>query len=467
MMEGSCRESLTISILLLSSVPLICGRIVSGTEGQPVTLSCDYTVRTSSDITTMCWGRGSCPGSQCNDVLIWTDGHKVTQRSSPRYQLNDQIASGQISLTITQAQLEDAGTYCCRVEHKGWFNDKKLNIELSIAKATPPPPPVRTTPPPTPAQTTTPPPPPVRTTQPAQTTTPPPPPVRTTQPAQTTTLPPPPVRTTQPAKTTTPPPPPVRTTQPAKTTTPPPPPVRTTQPAKTTTPPPPPVRTTQPAQTTTLPPPPVTTTSLPPTPPARTTIFTTNPTIHITTEPERTFLATEFPTAVTAHGTRSLKPTEEYHSETEHFQDSSAEPYTTSPVQPANDFSTDDKDALAEPDITSSVQPASDFSNDGKGIVDLLQGNKTVQVKKESGVFLHVVIISVSILIILIVLVSLLVLKLRGKLRGQHMFSLYPNLELVTYAAEPLTEAPETDRAEVDEAEATETEDTSINKTKD
>lgn len=85
----------------------------------------------------MCWGRGSCPNSKCNQELIWTDGHKVTFQSNSRYQLNDNIKRGVVSLTISQARLEDAGTYCCRIEHAGWFNDEKINIRLTVENAPP------------------------------------------------------------------------------------------------------------------------------------------------------------------------------------------------------------------------------------------------------------------------------------------------------------------------------------------
>lgn len=135
MMDRCSRETLTIAFLLLSAAfPLICGQTVRGIEGQPITLPCFYNVKKTSDITSMCWGRGSCPSSKCNEVLIWTDGYQVTHQSSARYKLHDNIARGQISLTISQARMSDAGTYCCRIEHQGWFNDEKKNIRLDMEK---------------------------------------------------------------------------------------------------------------------------------------------------------------------------------------------------------------------------------------------------------------------------------------------------------------------------------------------
>ncbi|XP_075715941.1 uncharacterized protein LOC142750852 isoform X1 [Rhinoderma darwinii] len=187
----SCRESLQIAALLLCSVTVLCQKVVKGIEGQPITLPCSYKVKQTSDLTSMCWGRGSCPNSQCNEVLIWTDGTKITSRSSSRYQLNDNLQLGRVSLTIAQASLDDAGTYCCRIEHAGWFNDEKNNIKLTVVKE----------PPTTTVKTTTPAPSTVKTTSapPTEKTTPAPPTEKST-PAppteKTTSSPPPPVQTT-------------------------------------------------------------------------------------------------------------------------------------------------------------------------------------------------------------------------------------------------------------------------------
>ncbi|XP_053320704.1 T-cell immunoglobulin and mucin domain-containing protein 4-like [Spea bombifrons] len=137
MVRGKCSTRLIIPIFLLCSGPLAFGLVVEGTEGQTITLPCSYKVRSPSDITTMCWGRGSCPNSKCNQRLIETDGRKVTVSSSNLYQLRGDIANGQVSLTIVNARLEDQGTYCCRIEHAGWFNDDKLNIQLKVYKAPP------------------------------------------------------------------------------------------------------------------------------------------------------------------------------------------------------------------------------------------------------------------------------------------------------------------------------------------
>ncbi|XP_073423855.1 hepatitis A virus cellular receptor 2 homolog isoform X2 [Dendrobates tinctorius] len=99
-------------------------------------LPCTYTGET----TTMCWGRGRCPNSWCNNEIIRTDGRRVTGRKSDRYQLLGNISQGDVSLTITGATKEDEGTYCCRVEIPGLFNDKKIERTVKIRQAAPKPP---------------------------------------------------------------------------------------------------------------------------------------------------------------------------------------------------------------------------------------------------------------------------------------------------------------------------------------
>lgn len=103
---------------------------VSGVVGQSVMLPCTYS--TAREVTTMCWGRGPCPLYSCSNELIGTDGHHVTFQRSTRYKLNGLISKGNVSLTIRNATQADSGTYCCRVEHSGWFNDLKVNILLEV-----------------------------------------------------------------------------------------------------------------------------------------------------------------------------------------------------------------------------------------------------------------------------------------------------------------------------------------------
>ncbi|XP_074694523.1 uncharacterized protein LOC141929236 [Strix aluco] len=114
--------------------------VVRGVIGKPVQLSCFYHVTQDKDISDMCWGRGSCPKSKCNNKILHTTGDRVTFRKSQRYSLRGNISSGDVSLTIGRVKAEDAGTYCCRVEIAGWFNDIKQNIQLEVRA-----PPVRIT----------------------------------------------------------------------------------------------------------------------------------------------------------------------------------------------------------------------------------------------------------------------------------------------------------------------------------
>uniref|UniRef100_A0A8C0IPK9 Ig-like domain-containing protein n=1 Tax=Chelonoidis abingdonii TaxID=106734 RepID=A0A8C0IPK9_CHEAB len=112
----------------------VSGSPVRGVVGQNVTLPCKYPVNHQNDITTMCWGRGSCPSSQCSQTILRTDGQRVTERQSSRYRLEGNLAQGDVSLTIVNAAEADGGMYCCRVEIPGWFNDQLINLEVVIKK---------------------------------------------------------------------------------------------------------------------------------------------------------------------------------------------------------------------------------------------------------------------------------------------------------------------------------------------
>ncbi|XP_053574769.1 hepatitis A virus cellular receptor 1 homolog isoform X2 [Bombina bombina] len=121
---------LWICISMLTFLALSDSTSVSGSVGDTVHLSCTYSVQQGT--TNMCWGRGSCPFSYCNQVIVETDGSKVTQRKSDRYQLKGDIAKGNVSLTIINVTRHDTGTYCCRAEIWGLFNDEKVEIEVQI-----------------------------------------------------------------------------------------------------------------------------------------------------------------------------------------------------------------------------------------------------------------------------------------------------------------------------------------------
>ncbi|XP_045359727.1 hepatitis A virus cellular receptor 1 isoform X4 [Leopardus geoffroyi] len=122
------------SPILLLTDAVVSHKQVNGVVGLSATLSCTYS--TAKGVTTMCWGRGACPVSQCSDVIIWTNGSHVTFQKHPRYKLKGNLLEGNVSLTIENVAQTDSGLYCCRVEHSGWFNDMKLTLSLEIKPAT-------------------------------------------------------------------------------------------------------------------------------------------------------------------------------------------------------------------------------------------------------------------------------------------------------------------------------------------
>lgn len=124
----------TIMFVFLSTGPAVSELVVVGEVGQDVTVPCRYSVRDRIGITSMCWGRDRCPNSKCSRPIIWTDGWRVTEQHSSRYQLKGDLHAGDVSLTIVDAREADSGIYCCRVEVPGWFNDQLINYKVVITK---------------------------------------------------------------------------------------------------------------------------------------------------------------------------------------------------------------------------------------------------------------------------------------------------------------------------------------------
>uniref|UniRef100_G1Q7H7 Ig-like domain-containing protein n=1 Tax=Myotis lucifugus TaxID=59463 RepID=G1Q7H7_MYOLU len=122
-----------ISFLFLLADVVVSQTRVTGVVGQSVTLPCTYS--TAGEIAPMCWGRGPCPLSKCSNTLVSTDGYHVTYEKDKRFRMNGIISRGDVSLTIQNAALSDTGTYCCRIEYSGVFNDYKGNIFLEIKPA--------------------------------------------------------------------------------------------------------------------------------------------------------------------------------------------------------------------------------------------------------------------------------------------------------------------------------------------
>ncbi|NXF16216.1 HAVR1 protein, partial [Rhodinocichla rosea] len=126
---------LTWVLLVLLTGSTVSELIVIGEVGQDITVPCRYSVRDRNSITSMCWGRARCPSSKCSQPIIWTNGWRVTEQHSSRYQLKGDLQRGDVSLTIMDAREADSGTYCCRVEIPGLFNDQLINHKVVVKKA--------------------------------------------------------------------------------------------------------------------------------------------------------------------------------------------------------------------------------------------------------------------------------------------------------------------------------------------
>ncbi|NWI05334.1 HAVR1 protein, partial [Tichodroma muraria] len=125
----------SITVCILSPGSTVSELVVIGEVGQDVTVPCHYNVQNRNGITSMCWGRDRCPSSKCSRPIIWTDGWRVTEQHSSRYQLKGDLQRGDVSLTILNAREADSGIYCCRVELPGWFNDQLINRKVVVKKA--------------------------------------------------------------------------------------------------------------------------------------------------------------------------------------------------------------------------------------------------------------------------------------------------------------------------------------------
>ncbi|XP_068129199.1 polymeric immunoglobulin receptor-like isoform X2 [Hyperolius riggenbachi] len=104
--------------------------LVKGSLNEKLTLPCSYS--TDHGKFPMCWGRGHCPVLSCHNTILSTDGEDVSWRQSDKYQLKEDIETGHVSLTINNANEDDGGVYCCRVEVPGVFNDIKKEIRVQI-----------------------------------------------------------------------------------------------------------------------------------------------------------------------------------------------------------------------------------------------------------------------------------------------------------------------------------------------
>ncbi|XP_078302357.1 T-cell immunoglobulin and mucin domain-containing protein 4 isoform X2 [Panthera onca] len=133
MSKGPLILWLLIELGRLSLIPAA-PETVRGFLGQSVTLPCKYS-SWSENSNSMCWGKGPCPKSKCNNELLHTGGMTVLSRKSSKYELQGNIRQGNVSLTILNTNEGDNSVYCCRIEVPGWFNDVKKNIRLQLRRA--------------------------------------------------------------------------------------------------------------------------------------------------------------------------------------------------------------------------------------------------------------------------------------------------------------------------------------------
>nr|XP_048291880.1 T-cell immunoglobulin and mucin domain-containing protein 4-like isoform X1 [Myodes glareolus] len=147
--------SLVIELWGLYLKPAASQNTIIGVLGQSVTLPCHYP-SWSRKSNSMCWGKGACPKSKCNEELVHTDGTRMISRKSTKYALLGIVWRGNVSLTITNTNQGDSGVYCCRIEVPGWFNDIKKTVRLELRRAPTTPRPTTTSrPTTTPSVTTT------------------------------------------------------------------------------------------------------------------------------------------------------------------------------------------------------------------------------------------------------------------------------------------------------------------------
>ncbi|XP_030000529.1 Down syndrome cell adhesion molecule homolog isoform X2 [Sphaeramia orbicularis] len=135
---ASCSRNLIFVWFLLAFPGCVSAESLEATVGADVTLTCKYDAQYYG-VLSMCWGRGSIPNRGCAGEIIKTNGKSVTSSSSERYQLMGNLREGDVSLTIRQVEEGDSGTYGCRVDIPGWFNDHKHEITLTVVPGRPKP----------------------------------------------------------------------------------------------------------------------------------------------------------------------------------------------------------------------------------------------------------------------------------------------------------------------------------------
>ncbi|KAG2455544.1 TIMD4 protein, partial [Polypterus senegalus] len=118
-----------VSLLTLGDISR--GKTHNVHEEETAIFTCNYSIKYG--LRPVCWGK-ACGTMWCHDEVIQTDGQRVTSKRSSRYTLKGDMLGGDVSLTIQQVKPTDAGSYCCRVDIEGYFNDLKVLHTLHVLK---------------------------------------------------------------------------------------------------------------------------------------------------------------------------------------------------------------------------------------------------------------------------------------------------------------------------------------------
>ncbi|XP_059202149.1 cell adhesion molecule DSCAM-like [Centropristis striata] len=133
---GRRRLSACLSLLVCLLLGRVSAESIIATVGEDVTLICNYDSKYYGKLS-VCWGRGAIPNSGCANEVIKSDGTTTTSRLSERYLFKGDLGKGDVSLTIRQVEEGDSGTYGCRVDIPGWFNDHKTEMTLTVVAVRP------------------------------------------------------------------------------------------------------------------------------------------------------------------------------------------------------------------------------------------------------------------------------------------------------------------------------------------
>uniref|UniRef100_A0A4W5MF57 Ig-like domain-containing protein n=1 Tax=Hucho hucho TaxID=62062 RepID=A0A4W5MF57_9TELE len=112
-------QPVLLLLLLAAMSSPVFGTEISVLEGTSVTLVCRYLADKKLET---CWGR-TCGTFQCTDPI---------KEDQSKYNVN--AGDRTVNLTILKLQPTDGGSYCCRVNVPGWFNDLKQFYSLRIVK---------------------------------------------------------------------------------------------------------------------------------------------------------------------------------------------------------------------------------------------------------------------------------------------------------------------------------------------